>query len=254
MNTPHCSPRWPLLLLVGLLANWHAVAAPDPEDEFHETYPLAKDGRVQLDNLNGDVRVVTWDRQEVKVDARKRAKQPELLEQVQIEVDASPDRVRIKTRYPEGQQTKGQQASVDYTLTVPRQCRLDGIKNVNGNVRIEAVNGEIKASTVNGKLEATQLADEADLSSVNGPLRATFASLKGGVSLKTVNGPLTLGLPADADATVKASTVNGSIHTDFPLEVKGHAPVGRNLDGQLGQGTARIKMSSVNGPIKLVKE
>nr|MBA3804147.1 hypothetical protein [Acidobacteriota bacterium] len=37
-------------------------------EEFHQTYPLAADGRVSLENINGSVTISTWDRNEVKVD------------------------------------------------------------------------------------------------------------------------------------------------------------------------------------------
>jgi hypothetical protein len=40
-------------------------------EEFHQTYALTPDGRVELDNINGDVHISTWDRSEVKVDAVK---------------------------------------------------------------------------------------------------------------------------------------------------------------------------------------
>jgi len=40
-------------------------------EEFHQTYALASDGRVELENVDGAVHISTWDRDEVKVDAVK---------------------------------------------------------------------------------------------------------------------------------------------------------------------------------------
>ena len=74
-----------------------AQAGPELTEEFHQTYPLAAGGRVSLSNINGAVRVVGWDRDEVKVDAVKRARAPERLREAQIKVDASPARIRIET-------------------------------------------------------------------------------------------------------------------------------------------------------------
>jgi len=42
-------------------------------EEFHQTYALTPDGRIELDNINGDVHVSTWDQNQVKVDAIKYA-------------------------------------------------------------------------------------------------------------------------------------------------------------------------------------
>ncbi len=56
---------------------------------------------------------------------------------------------------------------------------------------------------------------------------------------------------ADASARVVAETVNGSIDADdFGLEVeKGF--VGRDLDGEIGGGDARISLDTVNGSIRI---
>src|SRR5918992_435979 len=69
-------------------------------EEFHQTYQLAPGGRVHLENINGDVRVRGWDRNEVKVDAVKYAHTRERLEEARIEVDATAQSVHIETRYP----------------------------------------------------------------------------------------------------------------------------------------------------------
>src|SRR5918998_3216594 len=72
----------------------------DLTEEFHQTYQLAPGGRVHLENINGDVRVRGWDRNEVKVDAVKYAHTRERLEEARIEVDATAQSVHIETRYP----------------------------------------------------------------------------------------------------------------------------------------------------------
>jgi len=61
-------------------------------------------------------------------------------------------------------------------------------------------------------------------------------------------------LPADASARINAETVNGSIKaSDFGLKVeKGY--VGRELDGQIGGGDARISLDTVNGSIHITKK
>lgn len=74
---------------------------PELTEEFHQTYALAPGGRVSLSNINGAVKVQVWERDEVKVDAVKRAYTAERLREAQIKIDASSSRVRIETEYPE---------------------------------------------------------------------------------------------------------------------------------------------------------
>src|SRR5688572_1579543 len=90
-----------LVSLATLLGALAAFAAEEVREEFHQTYPLNKQGRVHLENVNGNVHILAWDREEIKVDAIQRAKKQEHLDEVKIEVEANADRIRIKTKYPD---------------------------------------------------------------------------------------------------------------------------------------------------------
>src|SRR5262249_21629053 len=56
-------------------------------EEFHHTYPLSVNGRIELDNINGAVHITAWDQASVKVDAVKYANTKERLDQASIEVE-----------------------------------------------------------------------------------------------------------------------------------------------------------------------
>ncbi len=237
--------------VTALLALATAGAAGEVREEFHKTYPMDKNGKVQLENVNGSVHVRAWDRNEVKVDAIKKAKNQEQLDAVRIEVDASSDSVRIKTKYPEGRNKNS--GTVDYTLTVPKESRLDKINTVNGAVEIQGVSGDVGASSVNGSVKASGMAGQVDLSTVNGSVSARVGALKEKVSLKSMNGSLALAVPPEANADVSASTVNGGISSDFSLPIKKHIGTGSKVDGKLGSGGPTIRLSNVNGGIRITK-
>lgn len=229
-------------------------------EEFHQTYALSANGRVSLENINGDVQIKVWDRAAVQVDAVKRAYRRERLTEARIEVDATEENVRIKTEYPEGPQNfrndnrrYDNPATVDYTLTVPRKAVLESVELVNGSIDIEGTEGNVKATSINGKLNARGLLGEARLSTINGPLNASFTQLDASksISLGSVNGSVTLVIPSNANATVRAGTVHGGITTDFGLKVIHGEYVGHSMDGQLGSGGPRIKLDNVNGGIRL---
>ncbi|HEY7099722.1 MAG TPA: DUF4097 family beta strand repeat-containing protein [Terriglobales bacterium] len=243
------------LVLVGQL---HAVEHPGQlTEEFHQTYPLAPNGRVSLENINGPVHINAWDRNEVKVDAVKYAHTKERLDEAKIRVEAQSDSVHIHTEYPHQTQTftdddRDNPASVEYTLTVPRKTELDNIELINGALDVNGTTGEVRASCINGRLRAGGLGGRVKLSTVNGPLDVAFASLEGtSIDLESVNGSLRLTLPSDAKAEIEASTVHGGIENDFGLRVVNHRYVGHDLDGQLGGGGTRIRLNNVNGRIEV---
>ena len=79
---------------------WPGNEQGSEREEFHKVYPLSAQGHVEIANVNGPVHITAWDRPEVKVDAVKSAWSKERLDEAKIEVEASPDRISIRTEYP----------------------------------------------------------------------------------------------------------------------------------------------------------
>src|ERR1700722_9577264 len=243
-----------LILALGAHASDHRGALTE---EFHQTYALTADGRIELDNINGDVHISSWERNEVKVDAVKYADTKERLDEAKIEIDSRNDSLAIRTKYPDHNNnwnwgSHNNPASVEYTLTVPRTARLDEIKLINGELDLKGVSGEVNASCINGRLDAQNLAGRARLSTINGRLEARFDQLAGQrVELKSENGSVDLNIPSDSNGEIEASTVSGGINNDFGLHVNPHSFVGHDLRGELGHGGAHIKLANVNGRIEV---
>ncbi len=240
---------WVLAASGATLPAWNGGVAR----EFHQTYMLSAHGRVSLDNVNGNVRIRGWDREEIRVDAVEYASSLNKPARARILVDACPEAVRIRTQY-DGISGDGNPNSVEYTVTVPRQARLDAITLINGGLEITGVSGDVKASSVNGRVRAVKLAGETYLSTVNGSLEANFDRLdpRKAVALHSVNGDIRLAIPFDAHAQVNASNVMGGIDNDFGLPVDRGGFVGNRLCGSIKGGGTRIRLNNVNGSISIL--
>jgi hypothetical protein len=231
----------------------HATDRGSVTEEFHQTYPLTSDGRVSLNNINGAAHISAWDRNEVKVDAVKRADDEEGLKNMEIRVNARPDSLSISTEYrpQEHSYDDHHYSSVEYTLTVPRNARLDEVQLINGALDVTGVLGEVRAECINGKLIANGLTNRAKLSTVNGMLQVKFDRMPAeSVDLESVNGRVELTLPSDAKASLEATTVHGPISNQFGLHTSNHM-IGHDLHGTLGGGGTRIRLSNVNGSIEV---
>ena len=120
-----------------------------------------------------------------RVDAVKRAYTKERLDEARIDVSATADSVRIRTEYPDRNQSfsdgeprrHNNPATVEYTLTIPRKARIDSADLVNGSLDIEGVEGDVKAACVNGQVKARGLTGDVKLSTVNGGVDATITRL-----------------------------------------------------------------------------
>src|SRR5215471_4058690 len=80
-------------------------------EEFHQTYPLAANGRIDLENINGAVHISVWDQNQVKVDAIKRARDDEQLKNIEIRVNARPESISIETHYHESDNEWGRHSN-----------------------------------------------------------------------------------------------------------------------------------------------
>jgi DUF4097 and DUF4098 domain-containing protein YvlB len=235
------------LLFAG--SSLHASIIGIPQSEFRQTYSLSSTGRVAIQNLYGDVRITTWDRDEVLVQAIKKSRDPRQLKDAQIVVDSSNESVSIRTLYA-GTDAE-HPASVEYRITVPRNASLENVRLTNGALTISGVAGSIKASSVNGSIKAAGLEGQADLSTVNGQLEAEFdrVSRSNSISLSSVNGPIKLSIPSGSGAQLTAQNLSGGIESDFGQVSR--ATSGHKLRTTVNRGGAQIHVNNVNGGISI---
>ena len=237
----------------------------DETERIEKSFPLNANGRVSVSNVNGSINVIAWDRNEVKLVAVKHADTKEHLADVDIKIDARPDYFSVESDYGDNRGWKTDSdrrwrnngsVTVEYELTVPRGAMLNEIETVNGSASVNDFTNYVKVSAVNGAVKAGNLRGTADLSTVNGEVFADFDKLAAGskIALETVNGRVTLTIPSDSSADVKAESLNGSITNDFGLENRKGKYVGNSLHGRLGGGEVAIKLESVNGQLAVKRK
>jgi Toastrack DUF4097 len=66
----------------------------------------------------------------------------------------------------------------------------------------------------------------------------------------TVNGSVSLDVPDDLNAALDASWLNGRLDSDLPITLEGRTHR-RSIRGTLGDGGATLKISTVNGSIEI---
>src|SRR6266550_2414081 len=162
--------------------------------------------------------------------------------------------------------------SVKFTVLVPRAVKVGAhsvnggvsvrdvgaeveIGTVNGGVTVRNATGPVKANTVNGGVDVNTTNGPVSAETVNGNVDARMASLQGDedMDFKTVNGSVSIYVPARFDARFRFDTVHGGIDSDFPMTISGKwGP--RHASGTIGNGGRDVRASSVNGSIELRKQ
>ncbi|HUR97584.1 MAG TPA: DUF4097 family beta strand repeat-containing protein [Pyrinomonadaceae bacterium] len=235
------------------------IVATDEVERFEHTYPLTKNGNVSVSNVNGSIVVEAWDREEVKLEATKIADSKESLAEVDLDIESTPSSFSVEADYKatnwndKRNENRNRKLEVEFHLFVPRTAILNEIETVNGSVTVSNFTNVTKISAVNGNVNATNLRGAANLSTVNGQVMADFDRVDAAskINLSTVNGTVSLVVPSDLNATIKADSLNGNITNDFGLPMRKGQYVGRDLYGRVGTGEAQIKLNSVNGKLSI---
>jgi len=239
-------------------------AHPAPADDFRWHAAIAAGKTLEIIGVNGPIEVSAASGPEAEVTAVKRARRSD-PESVTFQVVDHPDGITICAVYPSGRRneenecrpggkgrmnTRDNDVNVTFTVRVPQGVRFTG-RTVNGGIEARGLTAETELHTVNGSI-SVETTSWATAATVNGSITARMgrADWRGDAEFETVNGGITLDLPSNASMEVDASTVNGSMSTDFPLTIRGRwGP--RRMSGTVGQGGRTLALSTVNGNVEL---
>jgi DUF4097 and DUF4098 domain-containing protein YvlB len=261
MRYERITKAWMITALVALGAgvlSLSALAKDRYEEKFEKTEALARDGKVFLGNVSGDVAVKTWDKAEVRIEALKvseassEAKAKENIGQVTIEITRESGVLRIDTKYPQRKTFWGGDSvsvSVDYKLWVPAGASVE-VKSISGDVDLEALGGAVKARVISGSVTLRKAAAGADLTTVSGDL--TIEDVAGNVYLKTVSGDIDI---IRIKGSIEAESVSGGIKM---REVSGAAGINaKTLSGDVDfqgklEAKGRYDLKSHSGNVGMV--
>ena len=219
-------------------------AAAQREDTFRWSGPLAAGKTLEVRGINGSIDARPAAGGMVEIVAHKEGKDDD-PGAVDIEVVEGADGIRVCAVYPgkhggrvnscrEGNHGDGDMDNdvvVDFTISVPTGVAFHGT-TVNGSIDVATLRSDVRVSTVNGGIDV---------------------AATGTVEAETVNGSITLTLPAGTNASVSAQTVNGGFSSDFPLTVEAGRWGPKRVSGTIGSGGGRLNLETVNGGITIRK-
>jgi hypothetical protein len=108
----------------------------------------------------------------------------------------------------------------EFHVTLPQNTHLDIEIGFGGEIQVDNIDGDVVIKNLNGEVEMTNLGGGAIVESANGQITASFNKISPDrpLSFSSMNGEISLRLPADAAADVRFRTHNGNILTNFTDE------------------------------------
>jgi len=251
----------PLLALVPLaLVGCDDTTGPNDGD-FDWSGSIAQGDAIEIKGINGDLIASVATGNTVMVTAAKEGLENDPAE-VHIDVVTHEGGVTICAVYPDapGQPAnecapgddghltaQDNDVTVTFWISVPAGVDFVG-ETVNGSVSADDLESDAFATTVNGNVTVgtTQL---AAAQTVNGSITIDIGLTDWGRDLAflTVNGHVTVEVPAATNADVRLTTANGTISSDFPLTQV--AP--GDVRGTIGSGGRFLRLTTVNGNVML---
>lgn len=218
------------------------------------TFAFTRAGRVELGLVSGEIEVIGWSREEIRIVAT--------LERGRLDRSYSPTRVALTARSIRGRVGRGR-----YQITVPFGTTVSA-SGVSADILVRETKGALNAQSVSGTISVRESANRATLNSVSGSIRVTDHT--GRVSAESVSGTITLdGVSGDVELEsvsgairvrggripfFHAETISGDISFDGSLDPNGLYEVSSH-SGDLrlalpASGGARVELQTHSGTIR----
>lgn len=220
------------------------VTKTGSDTTYVKTFPLVDTGKVSLKNVSGNITVSGWDQPQVQVVVIKSGGSDR---GPQVFFSNNGQNLSVRTAENRGSQ------NVRFEVKLPRQLTRVELSSTNGAIKISDVNADIQIDGTNGAIELANIAGVSKVRTTNGSIKAGLLEPSDrSMEFESVNGRIEITVPPGFDAALDASTVHGSIDIDnsFGVQVE-KGIVGQKAKGEINQGGERLRVSTVNGNIKL---
>jgi DUF4097 and DUF4098 domain-containing protein YvlB len=224
---------------------------------------VAQGDVVEIKGTNGAINASFTTGNQVVVTAQKQGDQSDPAT-VDIEVVTHAGGVTICAVYPDvpGQpanvcapgddarlNNQNNDVEVTFTVAIPAGVDFDGL-TINGSVTGTNLQSNASALVVNGGVTITTT-ELATAIVVNGNIVVTQGegNLDRDLEFVTVNGNVTVQVPANTNAVVELSAANGNASSDFSLT---RINAG-SMQGALGSGGFDLTLVTVNGNVTLLR-
>ena len=108
-------------------------------------------------------------------------------------------------------------APADFDITVPKNTSVTVANSVHGDFKCSGLSGDLDVRAIDGDIRLSDLSGGIVVETMNGDITVNSAAvaLSKPVSLTSMNGKVTLHVPADAKASIRFRTHHGVILTNF---------------------------------------
>lgn len=253
------------VLAFSALAAFPAPAAL-PTRDVSKTLPLAAGEGVRVDTYKGTVKVTTWEKAEVAVEARIEAdpdcgsssQQARWVEQTRVAIEKAARGVSIASDYDALEErwfSCTARPFVHYTIRMPKGAPLT-IKDYKSDLEVKGLEADLGIETYKGRVDVGGLAGGFKVETYKGDVKAEIVRLAGDVHAETYKGSIILRLPAAAGFEYAADAGRrGEFESDFlpPAASRTSRRQSVIVHGAVNGGGPRVSLKTYKGTLALRK-
>ena len=228
---------------------WTGIATAQGKPEVI-TVPLARPGEpatVSIELLSARIEVIGEDRKDAQLSitmasGERKIKTPSGLKTLAggggaLNIEQNDNVISVESESP-------RLRKVEIVARVPRRSDLHLATVEDGEIIVRDVTGALQLENVNGPITATSINGSVIAESVNDAIRVGFAAIdaKGATSLSSLNGDIALTLPANAGVELRVDNTQGSLESDFELDLK---PTKPSIERNEGRGGVSVRVEDV---------
>jgi DUF4097 and DUF4098 domain-containing protein YvlB len=203
------------------LAAAAALAAHTGQAQSLDTTVSVRSGaRLELTTVAGSVRIRSWSRSAIRVDARS--------DGARVNLDASPSLVSVRAIPRRGE------GDVNFAISAPAGtaveihtisadidaagvCGDSRLAAISGDITLVCANGDVEVESVSGDVTATDLRGRVDIASTSGDVEVR--QVRGDLNARSVSGDVRLEQVDARDVGVE--TVSGDVGFSGPIHENG---------------------------------
>lgn len=236
--------------------------------EVHKTLAMEKDGRLTVRTYKGSVTVTTWDRPEVKIDARIEPdgdcqESREKVQWTEVRISGGGGSVEIKSDYDQVKRHErsflglfdfetGSLPFVRYTIQMPSTAHLD-IQDYKSDTRVTDLKSDLRLHTYKGTARVANLDGAARVDTYKGDIHVDFARFSRASRFETHKGEIDLRLPRDSRFELDADAGRrGDIDSDFAMVAHASRRLrGDRASGAVNGGGPELRMTTYKGTLRV---
>jgi hypothetical protein len=222
------------LLAILTVASEAGAGKVEYVEEVTRNIAVDTDVRFVFTNTSGETEITSWDKDEIRIAARKVAHARSLDEAKEYARDLKVDirtegthLVIVDTRFPEWGGgggvldlilSRSATGEVNYEITVPERAQVV-ISSSSGDVIAEDMGGELSVSVTSGDVEVTRMKGVLAVATTSGDV--DVSDVRGNTRVSATTGDVTV---IDVDGEVEVGVTSGDIYCqkiEGPMEVGG---------------------------------